>query len=131
MNGKILIVDDDAHIRALIEITLEILEDDDVELFTADNGGKALEIIHQEHPNLVFLDAMMPELDGFAVCSRVKQVEKFQDLVVVMLTAKGQAFDRHQAAAVGVDRYLTKPFDPDQLLAVAREVLGLSRRSRE
>jgi len=53
----------------------------------------------------------------------VKQVEECRDIVMVMLTAKGQAFDRHRATAVGVDRYLTKPFDPDRLLAVAREVL--------
>lgn len=122
--GKILIVDDDAHIRVLIEITLEVLEDEGVELLSADNGEQALALIHQEHPDLVLLDAMMPEPDGFAVCQQVKKIEGMKNLVVVMLTAKGQAFDRHRAASAGVDRYLTKPFDPDRLLALAREVLG-------
>lgn len=124
MKGKVLIVDDDAHLRSLIEVTLEPLEDEGVELFSAENGEQALEIIHQEQPDLVLLDAMMPGLDGFAVCRQVKQVDALEHVVVVMLTAKGQSFDRHHASAVGADRYLTKPFDPDQLLVVAQEVLA-------
>ena len=69
---KILIVDDEPHLRMLIQQTLEELEDDGVELFTASNGEEALETIRKEEPNLVFLDVMMPKKNGFDVCSAVK-----------------------------------------------------------
>ena len=79
MEHKILIVDDEAHIRMLIEQTLEELEDDGVEFLTAENGEVALEIIQKENPRLVFLDVMMPKMNGMEVCRRVKkelQLEK-------------------------------------------------------
>ena len=69
---KILIVDDEPHLRMLIQQTLEELEDDGVELFTASNGEDALETIRKEEPNLVFLDVMMPKKNGFDVCNAVK-----------------------------------------------------------
>ena len=73
MSKKILIVDDEAHIRMLIEQTLEDLEDEGVEFLSADNGESALEMIQAEKPNLVFLDVMMPKMNGMEVCSRVKK----------------------------------------------------------
>ncbi len=73
MQQKLLIVDDEAHIRMLIEQTLEELEDSDVEFLSADNGEKALEIITNEKPDLVFLDVMMPKMNGMEVCRRVKR----------------------------------------------------------
>ena len=73
MEQKILIVDDEAHIRMLIEQTLEELEDEGVEFLTAENGEIALEIIQQEKPQLVFLDVMMPKMNGMEVCKRVKK----------------------------------------------------------
>jgi len=73
MQQKLLIVDDEAHIRMLIEQTLEELEDNDVEFLSADNGEKALEIISEEKPHLVFLDVMMPKMNGMEVCRKVKK----------------------------------------------------------
>ena len=73
MEQKILIVDDEAHIRMLIEQTLEELEDEGVEFFTAENGEDALEIIQEEKPQLVFLDVMMPKMNGMEVCRKVKK----------------------------------------------------------
>ena len=73
MKGTILIVDDEAHLRSLIQQTLEELEDEGVELLTASNGEEALATIESVKPNLVFLDVMMPKLSGFDVCSRAKQ----------------------------------------------------------
>ena len=73
MAQKILIVDDEAHIRMLIEQTLEELEDEGVEFITADNGETALQLIESETPNLVFLDVMMPKMNGMEVCHKVKK----------------------------------------------------------
>ena len=125
MPQKILIVDDEAHLRMLIQQTLEELEDEGVELLTAADGEAALEAIKAETPQLVFLDVMMPKLSGFDVCSRVKHTLGLNDVYIVLLTAKGQEFDKQKGQEAGADLYMTKPFDPDALLAKARTVLGL------
>ena len=122
---KILIVDDEPHLRMLIQQTLEELEDEGVELLTATNGEEALDTIRDEHPNLVFLDVMMPKKNGFDVCDTIKHELGLTDVHIVLLTAKGQEFDRQRGQEVGADLYMTKPFDPDALLAKARAVLGL------
>jgi two-component system, OmpR family, alkaline phosphatase synthesis response regulator PhoP len=124
---KILIVDDEVHIRTLLEQTLEELEDEGVELLSADNCADALEIIRTERPNLVFLDVMMPKMNGFDVCQRVRGEFGPDGVYIVLLTAKGQEFDRQRGAEVGADLYMTKPFDPDELLDKAKDVLGLWR----
>lgn len=123
--SKILIVDDESHIRLLIEQTLEELQDAGVEIMTSDNGADALETIKSEKPNLVFLDVMMPKMNGFDVCQTVKRQLNLSEVYVVMLTAKGQEYDRQRGAEVGADVYMTKPFDPDELLERAKQVLGL------
>ena len=125
MAQKILIVDDEAFIRQLIEQTLEDLEDEGVELLVAGDGESALNIIKTEKPNLIFLDVMMPKMSGFDVCEQVKKVMKLDDIYIVMLTAKGQEFDKQKGLEKGADMYMTKPFDPDVLLEKAEEVLGL------
>ena len=126
MGSKILIVDDEAHIRLLIKQTLEELEDQDVEILSATNGEEGLEMIKSEKPNLVFLDVMMPKMNGFDVCQKVKNDLNMKDVYIIMLTAKGQSLDKQKGGDVGADVYMTKPFDPDQLLNKAIEVLGLS-----
>ena len=126
MDKKVLIVDDEAHIRMLIGQTLEELEDEGVEFLTADNGQAALELIESEKPALVFLDVMMPKMNGMDVCSKVKKELGMQDVYIVILTAKGQELDRQKGQEVGADVYMTKPFDPEALLSKAKEVLGLS-----
>jgi len=125
MGKKVLIVDDEAHIRMLIEQTLEDLEDEGVEFFTAENGEEALELISTERPQLVFLDVMMPKMNGMEVCRRVKKELFLDDVYIILLTAKGQEIDRLKGQEVGADIYLTKPFDPETLLEKARIVLGL------
>ena len=121
---KILVVDDEAHIRMLIEQTLEELEDEGAEILTADNGADALETIKSEKPQLVFLDVMMPKMNGFDVCKTVKQDLKMSDVYIILLTAKGQEYDKMKGSEVGADVYMTKPFDPDELLERAKQVLG-------
>lgn len=120
-----MIVDDEAHIRMLIGQTLEELEDEGVEFLTADNGEAALELIQSEKPNLVFLDVMMPKMNGMDVCRKVKQDSELKDVFIIILTAKGQELDRQKGQEVGADIYLTKPFDPEVLLSKAKEVLAI------
>jgi two-component system, OmpR family, alkaline phosphatase synthesis response regulator PhoP len=123
---KILIVDDEPHIRLLLEQTLEELEDAGVEILVADNGEAALEMIGNEKPGLVFLDVMMPKMNGFDVCNKVKNESPVDGVYIVLLTAKGQEFDKKKGAEVGADMYMTKPFNPDDIVAKAVEVLGLN-----
>jgi DNA-binding response OmpR family regulator len=125
MSKKLLIVDDEPHIRLLLEQTLEKLEDYDVELITATNGEEALEAILREKPNLVFLDVMMPKMNGYDVCKKVKTELGMTDVYIIMLTAKGQEFDRSRGKDVGADIYMTKPFDPDEILEKSCEILGI------
>jgi DNA-binding response OmpR family regulator len=125
MEPKILIVDDEAHIRLLIEQTLEELEDGGVQILTASNGEEALAIIKAEKPRLVFLDVMMPKMNGFDVCDVVKNQLGLKEIFIIMLTAKGQEFDKQRGQEVGVDIYMTKPFDPDELLKKAQEILNI------
>ena len=120
---KVLIVDDEAYIRLLIEQTLEDLEDRGLEILSATNGKDALKLIQAERPQLVFLDVMMPNLSGFDVCRIVKHELKLKDIYIVVLTAKGQEHDRQLSDEVGADAYMTKPFDPNELFDLALAVL--------
>ena len=122
--ASVLIVDDEQHIRLLIEQALEELTDDGVDLYTAADGEEAIAVVEAQRPTLVFLDVMMPKKDGYEVTRTIKGDLGLADTHIVLLTAKGQAYDREQGLAAGADRYLTKPFDPDELLGIAREVLG-------
>ena len=122
---KLLIVDDEPHIRLLLEQTLEDLEDDDVELFMAANGQEAVDIIEKESPQLVFLDVMMPKMNGFEVCEKVKKEMKMNQVHIILLTAKGQDTDREKALESGANEYMTKPFDPRTIMNKARSILGL------
>ncbi|MBF0473823.1 MAG: response regulator [Nitrospirae bacterium] len=124
---KILIVDDEPHIRLLLEQTLEELEDEGVELISVENGEEGLETIKSQKPDLVFLDVMMPKMNGFEVCNAVKNELKLKNIYIIMLTAKGQEFDRARGEEVGADIYMTKPFNPDDVVEKAIEILGLNR----
>jgi DNA-binding response OmpR family regulator len=124
MEKKILIVDDESHIRMLIEQTLEDLEDEGVELLFAENGEEALALIKKEAPNLVFLDVMMPKMNGMEVCHKVKKELKMTDVYIILLTAKGQEVDRQKGLEMGANKYMTKPFDPDEMLNIAEEILN-------
>ncbi len=125
MSKKILITDDEPHIRLLLERTLEELEDYDVEFFLAENGEEALEIIREERPQLVFLDVMMPKMNGFDVCRTVKQEWQLDDICIIMLTAKGQEYDKEKGMEMGADQYITKPFNPDAIMAQAVKILDI------
>ncbi|MCL5262761.1 MAG: response regulator [Acidobacteria bacterium] len=120
---KILIVDDEAHLRMLIQQALEDLEDEGAELVTASNGEEALDAIREHQPNLVVLDVMMPKKNGFDVCHTVKNEWGQTHTRIILLTAKGQEFDKQRGEEVGADLYMTKPFDPDMLVEKVRHLL--------
>ena len=126
MSGTILVVDDEVHIRALLEQTLEELEDDGVEILVAGDGAAGLDLVRQHHPDVVFLDVMMPKMNGYDVCSAIKADPDTAGTFVVMLTARGQETDRERGTEVGADVFTTKPFDPDEILSLARSALGLA-----
>lgn len=121
---KILIVEDEAYIRLLIEQTLEELEEQGVEILEADNGEDALRLIQEVRPKLVLLDVMLPRINGFEVCRIVKRELKIADTMIVILTAKGQEYDRQIGEEAGANLYMTKPFDPDELLELAAKVFS-------
>ncbi|KUO74868.1 MAG: two-component system response regulator [Desulfosporosinus sp. BRH_c37] len=123
--AKILIADDETYIRVLLEQTLEELEDEGVELIITANGQEAMENIVAERPELVFLDVMMPKMNGFEVCNKIKNELGWRDTYIILLTAKGQEFDKQKGLEVGADLYMTKPFNPDEIVAKAREILGM------
>ncbi len=124
---KLLIVDDEVHIRALLEQTLEELEDDfGVIILSASDGEEGLAMIREERPHLVFLDVMMPKMNGYEVCRLVKADSELQATEIILLTAKGQEVDRQMGMACGARQYMTKPFDPDEILDMAQSILGLA-----
>jgi two-component system, OmpR family, alkaline phosphatase synthesis response regulator PhoP len=121
----VLIVDDEQHIRLLIEQALEELEDDGVQFLTAPDGEVALDVVRNQAPDLVFLDVTMPKRNGFDACDVIKHELGLTETFVCMLTAKGQAYDRDRGIEAGADLFITKPFDPDELLQIARKALRL------
>jgi CheY-like chemotaxis protein len=110
--AKILIVDDEPAIRFLITATLE---DEGYELFEAVDGREAALLVKDVQPDLIILDVMMPGLTGYELCARLKQDPATQEIVIIMLTAKGQEQDRRYSEQAGADYYLRKPFSPMEL----------------
>lgn len=121
----VMIIDDEVHIRALLEQTLEELEDEGVEILLAADGQEGLDGVRAHNPDLIFLDVMMPKLNGYDVCEQLKSDPETKSTYIVMLTAKGQEVDRDRAEQAGADVYATKPFDPNEILDLARRILGL------
>jgi len=125
---KILIVDDEVNNRLLLMEVLEEFKDKGVEILLASDGKQALDIIKSERPNLVFLDIMMPTINGYEVCNVVKKELKLLDIYIVLLTARGQAEDKHRGDEVLCDKYITKPFYFNEVLDIAEQVLELKIR---
>ncbi len=121
MSKKILVVDDEMHILRIVKYKLESAG---YEVLTALNGVDALRIVREEKPALIFLDVMMPGMNGYEVCSQLKNDPNTKDIIVIMLTAKGQESDKIKGLEVGVDEYITKPFSPQDLLDRTKDLLG-------
>ncbi len=119
-NNKILIADDDAHIAELIKL---YFEKDGFTTVTANNGRTAVELFKSEAPSIVILDVMMPEMDGWQVCREIRRVS---NIPIIMLTAKGETFDKVLGLELGADDYMVKPFEPKELIARVKAVLRRS-----
>jgi DNA-binding response OmpR family regulator len=120
---KILIADDKADVRALVEITLDV---GDFKFLQADSGVKALELARAELPDLIILDVMMPGgMDGYQVCEALKKDEKTKKILVLLLTARGQEFDKKKGKDTGADDYFVKPFSPRELLDKVYKLLNV------
>nr|WP_051056950.1 response regulator [Methylophaga lonarensis] len=112
-----MVIDDSNTIRRSAE---SLLKKAGCEVLTADNGFEALPIISAEHPDILFIDIMMPRLDGYQTCALVKQNAKYRDIPVIMLSSKDGLFDRAKGRVVGAEQYLTKPFTREDLLGAIR-----------
>ena len=115
---RVLVVDDSATIRRSAET---MLANEGCEVFTAENGFEALSKITRHQPNLIFVDIMMPRLDGYQTCAIIKNNSDFRDTPVVMLTSKDGLFDMARGRVVGSDQYLTKPFTREELLGAVKQ----------
>ena len=122
---KILIADDEPSLRLLVRATLSANKSFD--LLEATDGTEALNKAQKELPELILLDVMMPGLSGFEVCERLKNDPKTKDIIIIMLTAKGQQSDRDWAISIGTDYFLTKPFSPIELFNLIEKILSRSR----
>src|SRR3989440_12618431 len=118
---RILLADDDPGLRRLIGTTLGT---EDFDLLQAVDGGEALQIARQQHPELGLLDVNMPKLDGFEVCRHLKSEPETARIKVGMLTARSEEVDRARGREAGADEYFTKPFSPVQLLNKVYALLG-------
>ncbi len=112
-----MVIDDSKTIRRSAE---SLLQKAGCEVLTADNGFEALPIISGQHPDIIFIDIMMPRLDGYQTCALVKNNPKYRNIPVVMLSSKDGLFDRAKGRVVGAEQYLTKPFTRDDLLDAIR-----------
>ncbi len=117
MNTKILIVDDDTNICELLRL---YIEKEGYSTVIANDGAQALEIFNKEQPNLILLDIMLPKLDGWQVC---REIRKTSDCPIIMLTAKGEVFDKILGLELGADDYVVKPFEAKEVIARIRAVL--------
>ena len=118
---KILLVDDEPGIRESVQAYLNYNEDWQVEV--ASNAHEGWDKIQQQIPDLIISDIMMPEVDGLEFLAQLKEDSRYRDIPVVFLTAKGMTSDRIEGYTAGCDAYLPKPFDPDELEAIVRNLL--------
>jgi DNA-binding response OmpR family regulator len=116
---RVLVVDDDAVIRQLICVNLEL---EGFEVHTAEDGQDALDKIRAVDPTVVTLDIMMPRLDGWETAARLRKDPDTAHVKVILLSARAQEADLRRGQGIGVDAYLTKPFDPDDLVAAVRRL---------
>jgi CheY-like chemotaxis protein len=117
---RVLVVDDVADIRALISINLEL---EGFDVATAGDGYECLAIVDSVEPDVITLDVAMPELDGFTTAARLRDREATASIPLVMVTARAQGFDLARGAEIGVDAYVTKPFDPADLVRTVRKLV--------
>lgn len=120
MKSKILIVDDDLNICELLRL---YIEKEGFETIVANDGEQAVDMALKNHPDLILLDIMLPKLDGWQVC---REIRKTMETPIIMITAKGEVFDKILGLELGADDYVTKPFDTKEVVARVKAVLRRS-----
>jgi CheY-like chemotaxis protein len=121
--GRVLVVDDDDVIRQLITVNLEL---EGFEVIPAVDGQDALDKVKDAQPDVVTLDVMMPRVDGWEAAERLRADPETAHIKVILLSARAQESDIQRGERIGVDAYLTKPFDPDELIDVVRRMVAAS-----
>lgn len=122
--GKILVADDDTNICELLRM---YIEKEDFQVIIANDGAEALKLFEAEHPDFIVLDIMLPGLDGWAVC---REIRKTSQCPILMLTAKGEVFDKVLGLELGADDYVTKPFEPKEIVARIRAIMRRSGKAK-
>jgi two-component system alkaline phosphatase synthesis response regulator PhoP len=117
---KILIADDNENIRAALTY---LLEDEGYMLFLARDGAEALRKVREVSPDILFLDIIMPEINGYDVCRTIKNDPDLMKTYIIMLTAKGQVDEQERGKDIGADEYVVKPFSPMEILAKINKIL--------
>ena len=125
---KILVVDDEEHIRKILKFKLE---KHGYNVITAENGEVALQMVRRENPDLIILDLMMPKMDGFEVCRRIRINFQTAQIPIIMLTAKSDMVDKIKGLAGGANDYLVKPYSNEELLLRVKNVLDWNRRQKD
>ncbi len=115
----IIIADDEPSILRLLELTLE----DDYQLILVEDGKGVMDAIKKKKPDLIILDVMMPNMNGYEVCEQIKSDKRTRDIKIAMLSAKGQEKDIVLGLEIGADHYITKPFNPRELQKLVAEIL--------
>ncbi|MDP8932596.1 MAG: response regulator transcription factor [Cyanobacteriota bacterium] len=128
MSARLLLVDDEPGLREAVQA---YLEDSDFAVEVASNARDGWEVLQQTNPDLVISDIMMPQVDGYQFLKQVREDPRYKALPVVFLTAKGMTSDRIQGYQAGCDAYLSKPFDPDELVAIVTNLLARRAAAKE
>ena len=121
MAKRILVVDDDELVRIALN---ELLKPEGYVVNTVSGGSEALEKLDQDGYDLLMLDIIMPEMDGFELCKRIREMERFKETPVVFLTAKSREEDRIRGLEVGANLFLSKPISPGKLLEIVADTIG-------
>ena len=118
---RILIVDDEPNIVLALEL---LMKKEGYEVHTVDDGERAVQAAKELRPDLILLDIMMPKMDGYEVCQRIRSDALLKDVSIIMLTAKGREVEREKGLALGADHYITKPFSTRQVVMKVKEILA-------
>lgn len=123
MNKRVLVVDDEPNIVMSLKF---LMKREGFEVAVARNGREAIDALEETPPDLMLLDVMLPEYDGYQVCERVRAKESWKDTKIVMLTARGRDTERETGMAAGADAYVTKPFSTRELVSQVKDMLGIA-----
>lgn len=114
LHKKVLIVDDEDMMRTLLKHIFDRMDLDNLEVLLAEDGEEALQIATEQHPSLILLDVLLPKLNGYDVCQRVRRIPDYTPYIII-LTARGSSNDRQRAESIGANDFMTKPFNPSRL----------------